>query len=102
MYHELKEKGKISDFTDEYFAALLSYADLKNVVSWDEKLSARYLKVYRLFGLILFYCVSYGSNPLRFVRTFKNLLRNKHESRMEMTLSIYLKRFRLFEKKRNI
>ncbi len=92
MYGELKDEGKIADFTDDYFAALLSYADLKNVVSWDDELSARFLKIYRLLGLVLFYIVSYASNPLRFYRTLRNLWRNQHESRMEMTLSIFLKR----------
>jgi anaerobic magnesium-protoporphyrin IX monomethyl ester cyclase len=93
MYTDLKEQGKMADFDDSYFSSLLSYADLKNVVSWDDELSARSLKVYRIFGLVLFYAVSYASNPLRFYRTLRNLMTNKHESRMEMTLSIFLKRF---------
>jgi len=93
MYSELKEQGKIGDFEDDYFSSLLSYADLKNVVSWDDKLSARALKVYRVLGLVLFYAMSYTSNPMRLFRTLRNLINNQHESRMEMTLSIFLKRF---------
>ena len=99
MYSELKKKGHIAEFNDDYFAALLSYADLKNVVSWDEKLSARYLKLYRLFGLILFYFLSYLSNPLRLIRTLRNIISDRHESRMEMTLSIFLKRLGLLSSK---
>ena len=96
MYNELKGDGRIADFEDDYFSSLLSYADLKNVVSWSDELSARTLKAYRILGLVLFYMVSYGSNPMRFYRTLRNLMTNKHESRMEMTLSIFLKRFGLF------
>ena len=96
MYAELKEEGKITDFDDDYFSSLLSYADLKNVVSWDEELSARTLQLYRILGLVLFYATSYLSNPLRFFRTLRNLTSNQHESRMEMTLSIFLKRLGLF------
>ena len=93
MFAELKKQGKIADFDDGYFSSLLSYADLKNVVSWDDKLSANVLKTYRIFGMVLFYSASYASNPLRFYRTLRNLMTNRHESRMEMTLSIFLKRF---------
>ena len=93
IYAELKQRGKIKEFDDDYFASLLSYADLKNVVSWDDNLSAQVLRIYRIFGLVLFYATSYASNPLRFFRTMRNLMTNRHELRMETTLSIFLKRF---------
>lgn len=95
LFEALKKAGKIGSYQDEYFAALLSYADLKNVVSWDEHLSARALRLYRLWGMLLFYATSYLSNPLRLFRTLRNLFTNQHESRMEMTLAIFLKRFSL-------
>ena len=38
IYAELKQRGKIKEFDDDYFASRLSYADLKNVVSWDDNL----------------------------------------------------------------
>lgn len=95
LFAELREKGKIGEFNDDYFVSLLSYADLKNVTSWNDQLSASMLKYYRIFGMLMFYGVSYLSNPLRFFRTVRNLLKNKHESRLEMTLSVYLKRFGL-------
>lgn len=94
LFAELRAAGKIGHFDDAYFSSLLSYADLKNVVSWDEKLPARTLKFYRLGGLVLFYAASYGTNPFRLFRTLRNLLRNQHESRMEMTLAIFLKRLK--------
>ena len=92
IFAELKQQGKIKEFDDDYFASLLSYADLKNVVSWNENLSGWALRFYRIFGLVLFYTTSYTSNPLRLFRTIRNLMTNRHESRMEMTLSIFLKR----------
>lgn len=94
LYAELKAAGRIGEFDDAYFSSLLSYADLKNVVSWDEKLPARTLKLYRVLGLFLFYLCSYLSNPLRLFRTLRNLWRNQHESRMEMTLAIFLRRLK--------
>ncbi|MBI4489888.1 MAG: B12-binding domain-containing radical SAM protein [Deltaproteobacteria bacterium] len=94
LFKELRAQGRIKSFDDRYFIALLSYADLKNVVSWDDKLPARTLKFYRIFGMLLFYGMSYLSNPLRFFRTVRNLLRQKHESRMEMALGAFLKRLR--------
>ena len=94
LFAELRAAGKIGPFDDEYFASLLSYADLKNVVSWDDDLSARSLKYYRIAGMLLFYFTSYLSNPLRLWRTLRNLMADRHESRMEMTLAIFLRRFR--------
>lgn len=94
LFEELRAQGKIKVFDDAYFIGLLSYADLKNVVSWDEELSARALKIYRLFGMMLFYGLSYLSNPMRFFRTVRNLLRKSYESRMEMALGAFLKRLR--------
>lgn len=96
LFEELRTKGKIKVFDDHYFIGLLSYADLKNVVSWDDELSAGALKIYRLFGMMLFYSVSYLSNPLRLFRTVRNLLCNSYESRMEMALGASMKRLRLF------
>jgi radical SAM superfamily enzyme YgiQ (UPF0313 family) len=92
LFGELRAKGRIKDFDEAYFIGLLSYADLKNVVSWDECLSAFQLKVYRLLGMALFYGVSYLSNPLRLFRTLRNLASQRYESRMEMALAASLKR----------
>lgn len=95
LFEELRQKGKIGEFEEEYFISLLSYSDLKNVVSWNDNLSSTTLKIYRILGMFIFYLMSYASNPMRFLRTVRNLLTHKHESRMEMVLSGFMKRLKI-------
>ena len=92
LFDELREKGKIGAFDDEYFISLLSYADIKNVTSWNDLISAGTLKYYRILGIMMFYFVSYLSNPMRAFRTIRNIWCNSHESRMEMVLANTFKR----------
>ena len=98
LFEELRQKGRIGAFDDDYFVSLLSYADLKNVTSWNEGMGGGTLKYYRIFGMLMFYAVSYLSNPLRLVRTLRNLFTQRYESRMEMALSMSLKRLGLLPK----
>ena len=84
LFNDLAKAGKIKDFSDDYFLSLLSYSDLKNVVSWNEHFSGGQLKVMRLLGLMLFYLSSYLLRPWRLFRSINNILRHKPQSRMEM------------------
>lgn len=95
LFEELRKEGKIKALDDDYFISLQSYADINNVVSWSNGISSRTLKFYRLFGWLLFYSVRYLSNPQRFFRTIRNLVRNQHESRLETVLMAFLKRSKL-------
>ena len=84
IFDNLERENKLPEFTDDYFSSLLSYSDLKNVISWNENISSWQLKYLRLFGLILFYFVSYLLRPLRFIRNIRNVIRHKPQSRLEM------------------
>jgi len=94
IFNDLIKAGKITDFSDDYFLSLLSYSDLKNVVSWNEHFSSRQLKYLRLFGLLLFYVMTYAVRPWRLIKSLRNILQHKPQSRMEMIFEKALQRHR--------
>ncbi|MBK9260922.1 MAG: B12-binding domain-containing radical SAM protein [Polyangiaceae bacterium] len=87
LFDALVAQGKIGELDDEYFAALLSYSDLAGAVSWSSNVSSQALRVYRLLGLTLFYSVSFGMRPWRFVTLAANAVTGRYESRLEMSLA---------------
>ena len=84
IFNDLKKQNRLPEFNDDYFTSLLSYSDLKNVVSWNEHFPNTTLKYLRLFGLILFYAVSYTVRPVRLFRNIRNIVRHKPQTRLEM------------------
>ncbi len=94
LFDDLVKEKRMPEFTDDYFTSLLSYSDLRNVVSWNENFSSWQLKYIRLFGLILFYLASYAIRPRRFVENIRNIINHKTESRLEMIVERALTRHR--------
>lgn len=92
MYRELREAGKLPEPGDEYFASLVSYGDLSKGASWTENISGRELAVARLFGMGLFYAVSYLVRPWRIVQTLYHIISRRHESPLERSLVDFLAR----------
>ena len=86
LFDQMKEGGKISSFSNDYFYSLATYTDLLNTVSVADRISGRALGLYRLFGMILFYAVSYAVRPWRLVRMLINVFGERQESRLEMSL----------------
>jgi anaerobic magnesium-protoporphyrin IX monomethyl ester cyclase len=92
LFDDLTREKQLPEFTDDYFTSLLSYSDLKNVVSWNKNFSNWQLKYLRLFGLVLFYMVSYTISPIRLVRNIRNILNHKPQSRLEMIVEKAIRR----------
>jgi radical SAM superfamily enzyme YgiQ (UPF0313 family) len=86
IFNYLQREGGMPEVTDEYFLSLLSYSDLRNVVSWNEYFPSNILKYIRLIGLLLFYSANYILRPIRFIRTIRNIISKKPQSRLEMIL----------------
>jgi len=100
IFDDLKKKGKIGEYSDEYFLGLLSYSDLNNVVSWNDRFSPTQLKYLRFSGLFLFYAVSYLVRPWRLIKNIRNILKGTPESRMEMIVNKALPRLKTKKKSR--
>jgi radical SAM superfamily enzyme YgiQ (UPF0313 family) len=94
IFENLKRAKRLPEFKDDYFLSLLSYSDLKKATSWNERFSDRQLNYMRLFGMVLFYSLSYLLRPVRFVRNIRNLIRHKPQSRLEMIMEKAIYRHR--------
>jgi anaerobic magnesium-protoporphyrin IX monomethyl ester cyclase len=92
LYEELVKRGVIKH-SDEYWNKL-AYVDITETISYSDNVSARMLKFYNFLGFALFYGSNYIFRPNRALRTLKNLINGKHESRGEMALSQILARYR--------
>ncbi len=90
----MQKSGALPALSDDYFHSLAAYTDLFHTVSVAEHISARALGFYRIFGLLLFYGVSYLLRPQRFFRTLVNAFRDRQESRGEMWVRETLFRLR--------
>lgn len=97
IFADLQKAGKLPPFSDEYFYSLLSYSDLKNVVSWNEDFKSAQLKYLRLLGLLLFYTVRYIVRPRTLFVSLRNIIRHKPESRMEMIIERAINRHKKSE-----
>jgi len=87
LFDALVAQGRIGEMDDDYFAALLSYSDLAGAVSWSSNVSSEALRAYRLFGMTMFYAVSFGMRPWRLAKLASNVLTGRYESRLEMSLA---------------
>jgi len=84
LYDELVAAGQI-DHSDAFWNKL-AYVDISETVSYCEHISSGGLRAYNWMSFALFYGSNYLFRPQRLVRTVRNVLANKHESRGEMAL----------------
>jgi radical SAM superfamily enzyme YgiQ (UPF0313 family) len=83
---ELNQGGKIRAMDDEYFLMLTSYSDMRYSYSYSPHLSNARLTFYRLGGMLMFYAISYAVHPSRLLKTVRNVIQGKEESRLDMAL----------------
>jgi radical SAM superfamily enzyme YgiQ (UPF0313 family) len=94
LFEQLRREGRIAALDDDYFYGLLSYSDAANAVSWDEHFSAPELQRYRVSGMALFYAASWIRYPVRPAKSLVNVVRQRYESRMEMSMGNLLRRLK--------
>jgi radical SAM superfamily enzyme YgiQ (UPF0313 family) len=92
LFGQLRDAGHLRELDDTYYASLLSYSDVSGAVSYAEFLDSRRLQRYRLAGLLLFYGVSYLLRPARPLRSVRNILTRRYESRLEMSFGNLVRR----------
>lgn len=101
LYEYLKQRGKISELNNDYFASLAGFVDLLTPISYCENVGALELSFYRILGMALFYFVAFLRSPLRIFKTFRNVLRNTSETVFEQRVLDFIKRngFKMRESK---
>jgi len=77
LYKYLREIGKVPEPDDDYFRSLLCQMDLTHSSTLCENIGRRELAFYRLFGMSLFYFLSYVLRPYRIIRSIRNIFFTK-------------------------
>ncbi len=86
MFQELNRQGKLDLFDDRTLIEIIESYDLWPSKVYSQQVNPFFIKLYVLLALLVFYASNYLFRPIRFFRTVRNLLFNKHESRLEQIL----------------
>jgi radical SAM superfamily enzyme YgiQ (UPF0313 family) len=98
LFNDLVRNGKIKSLNEEYFYSLIVMGDVQSTWSFAEKINRHTLLAYRLFGMFLFYSLSYLLRPQRFFQTLWHLYRGNHQTRIEKALSAFINKVRLYNR----
>ncbi len=92
LFDQLVERKVIPRLDNRFFVSLTTYKDISSSVNWCNTLSPRELGWYRLGGYLLFYGLNYGLRPWRLLKTVKNVVARKEESRLDKSLISFFDR----------
>jgi anaerobic magnesium-protoporphyrin IX monomethyl ester cyclase len=92
LFDELRAAGRLGPLDDDYFTSLLSYSDLGGAVSYGDALGSAELQRWRVGALALFYLESCARHPTRPLRSLRNIVGARYESRLEMSVSNLVRR----------
>jgi radical SAM superfamily enzyme YgiQ (UPF0313 family) len=95
LFDKLMASNRIK-LDDQFYDRLRTYGDPSKTTSYCENFSNSTLKTLRVFGLSIFYSVSWLYRPIRPLLILRNLIKGTHESRMEMGLADAFRRIRFF------
>jgi radical SAM superfamily enzyme YgiQ (UPF0313 family) len=93
LFRQLQAEGKIPVLDDAYFERLAAYADITKTYSYCPALSRRALLSARVAGILLFYALSWLVRPWRPFQLAYHAISGKLESRSELALRGFLKRW---------
>lgn len=86
LYNRLTKQGKLDIYDDDCILEIISSYDLWPSKVYSENISQFLIKLYVFIFTFVFYGTNYLFRPIRFFRTVRNILINKHESRLEQIL----------------
>ena len=76
LFSQMRKNGQIPRLDNEYFLGLKSYSNFFRSVSYSQHVSNRTLALYRIFGMLMFYIISYSLRPKRLFRLISNVIKN--------------------------
>jgi hypothetical protein len=86
LYDQLTKEGKVDIYKDECIIEIINSYDLWPNKVYSNNMGATMVKLYVFIALISFYGSNFLFRPKRLFITLRNILRNKHESRLEQIL----------------
>jgi radical SAM superfamily enzyme YgiQ (UPF0313 family) len=79
LFNQLRSAGTIPELNDDYFRGLILQFDFTVSKSYTPHITGWQLVALRMTGSGLFYILSYGLRPARFVRLLRGLLRGNFQ-----------------------
>lgn len=76
LFNGLKNDGVIEAIDDQYFEGLMTQFDLTIPKTYCRHVGGREMMIYRITGMVGFYCVSYLRCPSRILRLIKLFFKN--------------------------
>lgn len=86
LYNRLTKQGKLNIYNDDCIVEIINSYDLWPNKVYSEKISELSVKMYVFLFTFVFYGTNYLFRPIRLFKTIRNILTNKHESRLEQIL----------------
>ncbi len=83
LFKNLRAKGRIGEMDEDYYFSLACYMDMSVTSDYCENVGARELNFYRVFGMSVFYALTYLSRPWRLLRTLRNFRDDKSDTVFE-------------------
>ena len=101
LFNQMRKNGQIPRLDNEYFLGLKSYSNFFRSVSYSQHVSNRTLALYRIFGMLMFYIISYSLRPKRLFRLIANVIKKREEGRMDKALIDIVDRIKRSKKTTN-
>jgi radical SAM superfamily enzyme YgiQ (UPF0313 family) len=92
LFDELRAEGRIPRFDADYFRSLAAFMNPFAINQYCRHIGGRELGLWRLFGMLSFYTLSYGLRPVRFWRLARNLIKNESGTLLDSRLGAILRR----------
>ena len=92
LFDELRAEGRIPHFDAAYFRSLAAFMNPFAINQYCRNIGGRELGLWRMFGMLSFYVLSYGLRPVRFWRLARNLLKNESGTILDSRLGAILRR----------
>lgn len=86
LFDRLSAEGKIDLYDDESLLGIIDSYDLWPSTVYSDRISPLFIKFYVFLLLTTFYGSNYLIRPWRLLRTLRNIITKKHESRLEQIL----------------
>lgn len=92
LYQYLRSTGAIARMDRKYFAGLMTFMDLSQLVNYCEKVGSREIAAYRLIGMCSFYGLSYLFHPSRIIQAWRNYRAHRSDTVFEERLFALIRR----------
>ncbi len=92
MFDDLRARNKIGNLDGDYFRSLAGNRNLLSSIDYCDHVGAFELGLWRGFGMISFFALSFLIRPWRFFRLIRNVFKNEGETSLEHRLNALLRR----------